>query len=74
MTSKEKKNVEIDQDSIDRLVEDEILLRRCGNLKESQLHAEQQELYGCWEKDVESLDVINSSLVKTDTLTGKMVM
>lgn len=73
MSSKEKKKEKIDQASINRLVEDEINMRRYGNLNESKHRIEQQELYDLWEKDKESLETINTSLERTNNLTAKMV-
>lgn len=73
MSSKEKKKEKIDQESINRLVEDEINMRRYGNLNESKHRIEQKELYDLWEKDKETLETINISLQRTNNLTSKMV-
>ena len=65
-----------DQEMINALVEEEIQLRRYGNLSEGSFAARQQ-LQSTetqpWEADRASLQLIQASLKKTDILTTKMV-
>jgi hypothetical protein len=62
-----------DQGFIDALVEEEIHLRRFGNVSEGQSHLQQQDIDTQWDQDRQSLSFATSSLKKTDFLTEKMV-
>lgn len=63
-----------DADAINQIVEEEIQLRRYGNVSEIQgKAAKASEVYSAWEQDRDSISFISSSLAHTDKLTTKMV-
>eukprot|EP01122_Echinamoeba_exundans_P011924 TRINITY_DN4892_c0_g1_i1.p1 TRINITY_DN4892_c0_g1~~TRINITY_DN4892_c0_g1_i1.p1 ORF type:complete len:819 (+),score=195.76 TRINITY_DN4892_c0_g1_i1:23-2458(+) len=65
-----------EQEMINQLVEEEIQLRKYGNLNEGLFTSRQQQAAVetvPWESDRASLGLIQSSLKKSDTLTSKMV-
>jgi hypothetical protein len=65
-----------EQEMINQLVEEEIQLRKYGNLNEGLFSSRQQQAAVetvPWESDRASLGLIQSSLKKSDTLTSKMV-
>ena len=68
------KSIQFDADAINQIVEEEIQLRRTGNVSEIQgRSAKAGEVYSAWEQDRSSVDFIVSSLTHTDLLTTKMV-
>lgn len=68
------KSIQFDADAINQIVEEEIQLRRTGNVSEIQgRSAKAVEVYSSWEQDRSSVDFIVSSLNHTDALTSKMV-
>ncbi len=64
---------ERDEELITRLVEDEIILRRYGNLNEGQYHAKQREIDKLWQQDENSLNFLRDSLRNSNDVTNKMV-
>lgn len=64
---------QFDIDSINAIVEEEIQLRRFGNVKEVQGRGAKADVFSAWEQDRSSLEFIVSSLSRTDQLTSKMV-
>jgi hypothetical protein len=65
--------LQFDADAINQIVEEEIQLRRTGNVSEIQGRAAKaSEVYSVWEQDRMSVEFIVSSLSHTDKLTSKM--
>lgn len=62
-----------DEELITRLVEDEIILRRYGNLNEGQYQAKQREIDKLWQQDENSLNFLRDSLRNSNDVTNKMV-
>jgi hypothetical protein len=66
--------VQFDADVINQIVEEEIQLRRYGNVSEKHgKAAKASEVFSVWEQDSASVAFIDSSLEHTNELTHQMV-